>query len=112
MLEIIVNNTNRNVQKLMREKTVQMNSIKYPYLKLTIIDEIRALIGLMYYHEIYNLSGHRRNILFSDDKGLPMFGAIMSQNRFKFLTGNISFDDASNRGRCWQHDRLQLFENF
>ena len=66
----------------------------------------------MYYRGLYNLSGHVTSILFSDDKGLPLFGAVMSLNRFKFLLGNIAFDDSTDRGRRWEHDRFAAFREF
>ena len=35
--------------------------------------------------------------LFSDSYGPPMFGAVMSRNRFAFILHNLLFDDESTR---------------
>ena len=65
----------------------------------------------MFYRGAYNLAGHSSRILFSDDKGLPMFGATMSQNRFQFLMSHLSFDDIETRKNRWKNDRFAAFRD-
>ena len=54
--------------------------------------------------------------LFMEGLGHPVFGAVMSVNRFGFLHANISFDDINTRHNKWVHDRFaamrDIFEQF
>ena len=54
--------------------------------------------------------------LFNDKIGVPIFGASMSLNRFRFLHAVITFDDAKTRDQGWIHDRFavtrEIFEIF
>ena len=52
---------------------------------------MRALIGFMYLRGLYGLNHHKIDIPFSDKTGPPIFGAIFSENRVKFLLASISF---------------------
>lgn len=51
-----------------------------------------------------------------EEFGHPVFGAVMSVNRFGFLHANITFDNVDTRHKRWLHDRLaairELFEEF
>ena len=52
---------------------------KVSTLKITTQEEISALLGLVYYWGLYNLTNISTNILLSDTKGFPVFGAVMSR---------------------------------
>ena len=90
------------------------DSDKHPYVRLTNELEFEAFIGLLYYRGLYGLNNHSTEILFSNKHGLPVFGACMSRNRFKFLMAHICFDQYSEREARWQKDRFaamrDLFE--
>ena len=75
-------------------------------------EEISALLGLIYYRGLYNLKNISTNILFSDTKGFPVFGAVMSRDRFKFLLPKISFCDRWSRPERWESGRCAAFRDF
>ena len=52
---------------------------------------MRALTGFMYLRGLYGLNRHKIDIPFSDKTGPPIFGAIFSKIRVKFLLASISF---------------------
>ena len=110
ILNIIVQNTNKHIENTMSKlpQEILCNS-KYSYLKTTDYLEIRALIGLFCYRGIYNLSGHTVKILFPETMGLPLFSAVMSENRFEFLVSNLCFDDSTTRKQRWSRDRFAAF---
>ena len=112
MLKMIVTGTNKNIEDFLQKHSNKVElTNKYPYLKLTTIEEMRAFIGLMYFRGLYKLSGHSTRIIFSDTKGLPMSGAVMNQNRFQFLISQIGFDDSDNRRERWKHDQFAAFRD-
>ena len=53
-------------------------SSKYPWIKPTNIFELRALIGLLYFRELFGMNKHSLNILFSDKAEPPVFSATMT----------------------------------
>ena len=112
MIDIIIESTNRNIAKTIVNLQDKVESGKYGYLRSTNKDEIEAFLGLIYYRGLYNLSGISAPILFSDTKGLPMFGAVMSRDRFMFLISRISFDNPDTRTDRWKRDRFAAFREF
>ena len=50
-----------------------------------------ALINFMYLRGLYGLKHYKIDILFSDKTGPPIFGAIFSRNRVKFLLASLFF---------------------
>jgi len=116
MIEKIVESTNARITRILGRVEGQIDSGKYPYLRLTEKREIEAFIGLVYYRELYNLTNIWADLLFSDEKGLPMFSAVMNRNRFKFFISQLSFNDLETRQERWQSDRFaairQFFEKF
>lgn len=78
--------------------------------------EMLAFIGLFIYRGMYKQNTMSVKTLFSDEYGLPMYGAVMSRNRFEFLPSNLCFDDPDNRDERWKKDRFaairELFEAF
>lgn len=57
-------------------------------------------------------NNHSIKILFSVKHGLPVFGACMPENRFKFLMAHICFDQYSEREARWQRDRFAATRDF
>lgn len=101
ILEIIVRNTNKYIQ------SVRGNYQRERDAKETTIEEIKAIIGLLYLAG-YTRSG-RQNIydLWSTDgTGIEIFRTVMPLSRFKFLLQCLRFDDKSSR-----EDRKKL-DNF
>ena len=80
----------RNIDTIEDAKEHLFESSKYPYLGKSPL-EMRALIGFMYLRGQYGLNHHKVDILFSNKTCPPIFGAIFSRNRVKFLLASISF---------------------
>ena len=80
-----------NINKVIKQHHQKVESDKYTFLKPTTYEEVLALIGMMYYRGLYNLCGHSRKILFSEERGLPFFGATMSRDRYQFPLGLTIF---------------------
>ncbi|XP_057293812.1 uncharacterized protein LOC130622372 [Hydractinia symbiolongicarpus] len=113
MFELILENTNRKINNLrasLSEEKLQS------FMKITIIDEIQAFVGLMLYRGLFSLNNFSLLKLFSDKYGPPIFAATMSRNRFFFLLRCFCFGDESTRAERWKQDRFaaarELFEMF
>ena len=95
MFMLMVTQKNMNIQdkirKLQQNKEHIFESSKYTYLKATDAFEMRAFIGFIYLCGLYKLNHHDLDILFSDKAGPPIFGAIFSRDRAKFLLASLSF---------------------
>ena len=113
MIQIIVDNTNNNINKVIKQHHQKVESDNYTFLEPTTYEEILALIGMHdVYRGLYNLCGHSTKILFSEERGLPFFGATMSRDRYQFLLSRIGFDNISTRKTRWEHDRFTAFREF
>ena len=68
----------------------------------------------MYLRGLYGLNKHDVRLLFSHDRGIPIFGATMSRLRFLFIMRHFSFDDVNTREQRWKNDKFaalrQVFE--
>ena len=120
MFDLLLRETNACIQKkldtLRATKEHLFQSSKYPYLAENSPLEMRALIGFMYFRGLYGLNHHRMDILFSDKAGPPIFSAIFSKNRAKFLLASLSFIDRENCMQNFPSDRFAsvrpMFELF
>ena len=115
MLTDIVSFTNKRIEETKSKiDEEQLLSGKYPHVKVVDIIDINAVIGLMYIRGLYGLTKHNLNLLFSDKKGLPIFGATMSRLRYQFIIKHLCFDDIDTRPERWKSDRFaamrKLFE--
>ena len=107
MMQELVSLMNVKIEETIRNIPPHMiESNKYPYVKATDLIEFQAFLGLLLFRGMYNLNNHSIDILFSNQDGLPAFGAAMSRNRFKFLFRNLCFDDSRTREERWSHDRF------
>ena len=50
------------------------------------------------------MNHHDVELLFSTQAGPDVFGAMMSQQRMKFLLANATFDDPDEPAQCWPID--------
>ena len=107
MVEKIVLYTNKRISE-----TIEiigndiMESGKYPHVKKVDAIDIYAVIGLMYMRGLYGLNKHDLRLLFSDKRGIPIFGATMSRLRYQFIVKHLSFDDIETREERWKSDRF------
>lgn len=109
MVDMIVTATNKVTDKKLSRHKNHLLSNKFPFLHETSQDEICALIGLMLYRGLYNVTSISAHVLFSEDRGLPMFNAAMSRNRCQFLMSCLCFDDVDSRPERFQSDRFAAF---
>ena len=110
MVDLIVYYMNLRIRDTLEKCQEQVeDSNKYPHLKELDSVELYAFIGLNYYRGLYNLNCHNIKILFSDDKGFPIFGATMSRLRYAFISAHLCFDDFQSRQERWQGDRFTAF---
>ena len=115
MVDDIVKYTNLRIRRTIQAFPAQKRETgKYPYLKEVDAVEIYGFIGLMYIRGLYNWDNHSLGILFSEEKGMPIFGATMSRLRFSFIVQHFCFDVEETLGTRWQSDRFaalrDLFE--
>ena len=115
ILDIIVSYTNKQIDASIGE--IQLDTLqnaKYPYLKPVDRTDVLSVIGLMYLRGLYGLNKHDVGLLFSHDRGIPIFGATMSWFRFLFIMRHFSFDDVNTREQRWKKDMFaalrQVFE--
>lgn len=107
MIEDIVTCTNKRINQTLEAICDEiLETGKYPHVKVVDATDIYALIGLMYMRGLYGLNNHSINLLFSDKKGLPVFGATMSRMRYEFMMKHLCFDDFETRNERWKHDRF------
>ena len=65
-------------------------SNNYPQFKETSIIEMKAFLGLMYYHGLYGMNMHLINVLFSERHGPPVFSVHIS--RIQVFVSTYLFD--------------------
>jgi hypothetical protein len=105
MIELIVRHTNdegRRVVQLWNEQ--HLDDIKE--FQATCVQEIWALIGLMFLRGIYLAFHEPVKELWSSLNGRAVFAATMSRNRFQYLLQIIRFDDKATR------DERRAADNF
>ena len=86
VIDLIVYFTNLWIRESLEKCSEQIkDSDRYPHLKEIDSTELYAFIGLNYYCGLYNMNNHSTKILFSDEKGLPFFGATMSRLGYEFI---------------------------
>ena len=99
IITTVLEHTNKKINETIRKYGEQLaESDKYPHVKVLSPIEFEAFLGLVYFRGLYGLNNHNIDIIFSDKHGLPVFGATMSRNRFKFVWAHLFFDDFDNRG--------------
>lgn len=101
ILEIIVSNTNKYIQK-MKDKYTRERSAK-----MTDIVEIRALLGLLYLAGCLKSSRLNTQELWNrNGSGIELFWLTMSQQRFLFLLRHLRFDDTDSREERKKTDKM------
>ena len=113
MIEDLVTLTNNRIKKTLEQLPQNVaESNKYPSYREIDSQDLYAFIGLFYYRGLYKVNTHYLDILFSEEQGLPMFGATMSHQRFKFILAHLCFDDAETRPERWKRDRFAALREF
>lgn len=111
MLGVIVENTNLYISKLAEGYARERRA------KVTDIDEIKALFGLLYLAGTLK-SGrlNTKELWDRDGVGVERFWLVMSRDRFHFLLRCLRFDDLGTREERRQIDKLApirtLFDSF
>ena len=120
MFALVESKTNEKIRKgietLTKHKKHLFESSKYLWIKPSNIFELRALIGLLYFHGLFGMKHNSLNILISDKEGPPVFSATMSCDRMKFLLSTWTFDNPQTCKEKWPYDRFAdarpIFEMF
>ncbi|XP_018398737.1 PREDICTED: piggyBac transposable element-derived protein 4-like [Cyphomyrmex costatus] len=99
LLEIIVQHTNEEINRRL------INLSNQPYYCETDLSEIKAFIGLLYFAGLQK-DGHKRTMNMWKENGCTMYRAVMSRNRFIFLSLCLRFDDKTTRKDRQSTDRL------
>ncbi|CAK1600420.1 unnamed protein product [Parnassius mnemosyne] len=81
------------------------------------MDELKAVIGLIYLAGLYKSARQNLQDLWCNDgTGIPIFAMTMSLRRFIFIVNHLRFDDVDTRQERLSQDRLapfrKLFEEF
>ena len=99
MVDNIVKYTNLRIRRTIPAEKIETG--KYPYLK-----EAGAVEIYGFNHSHWNNHSHR--ILFSEETGMPIFGATMSRLcfSFSFIVQRLCFDVEETRATRWQSDRF------
>ena len=107
IMAILVTETNNEIRRVRDSLPPEfINNLEKTYLKDTDIQEIIAVIGLMYFRGGLGQAMHKTDTLFSEKYGHAVFSDTMSRHRFKFLLLRIRFDDKESRQRRLQTDRF------
>ena len=104
MVDDIVKYTNLRIRRTIPAEKIETG--KYPYLKEAGAVEIYGFIRLIYVRCLCNWNNHSHRILFSEETGMPIFGATMSCLCFSFIVQRLCFDVEETRATRWQSDRF------
>ena len=72
-------------------------SDKYPWIKRTCTQELKALFGLLYIRRMFKQEIWDFHHLWDKEIGHPIFAATMRKARFVFLMRHLCFDDPETR---------------
>lgn len=99
LLEIIVKHTNEEINR----KLVNLSS--HLYYCETNLTEMKAFVGLLYFAGLQK-DGHKNTTIMWKENGCALYRAVMTRNRFVFLSSFIRFDDKITRRDRQTTDRL------
>ena len=118
MISNIVHHSNQKIERIIAEISLRLSdNEKLPsHIRVTDCIEVKSFFGLLYARGLLGQNKYAYKRLFMEDFGHPIFGAVMSVNRFGFLHAHLTFDNADTRRQRFQHDRFaafrDLFEKF
>ena len=116
MLEHIVSCTNQHIDNFISTSTMDKKALYVCDFKHLTSQELTAFIGLIYARGLLKMTNQDSAYLFHDSYAHPVFGAVMSSKRFKFLMANVQFDDAKTHEGRFAGDNFaavrELFEKF
>lgn len=103
----IVGHTNKYIQKLRTNYSRDRDAAD------TNMEEIKALIGLLYLAGVLRSSHlNLRDLWAQDGTGVEIFRLTMGINRFQFLLRALRFDDLDDREERKKHDKLAPIRKF
>ena len=82
--------------------TSYIKSDKFPLIKRTCTQELKALFGLLYIRGMFKQNYWDFHCLWDKEVGHPIFSATMSKARFAFLMRHLCFDDPEPRRERWK----------
>ena len=106
MISNIVTHTNNVLQPVIeRFSDLLTRSDKYPHFRLVDYNDIRAYLGLLYHRYSFKLNLIKSSDIWNHENENDLFSAT-TQNRFKFLSRFLTFDDKSTRTDRWKNDKF------
>lgn len=115
MINNIVLYTNAVIEPVIeRFSDVFENSDKYPHFRVVDYIDIRAYLGTLYLRAAFRVNLLSTSTIWNHESSHDLFSATMSENRLKFISRFITFDDKSSRAERWKNDKFacmrELFE--
>lgn len=107
--------THEILQKIVDYTNLYINDIKDNFsrerdAKPTTLEELNALLGLLYYAGVLKSSHlHTEELWATDGTGVQIFQCVMSQQRFNFLIRALRFDNRTDRAERMAQDKLAPF---
>ena len=115
IIKNIVLNTNAVIQPATeRSSDLFEQSDKNPHFRLVDQLDVEAFIGVLYLRAAFRVNLLNREFIWNHESSHDMFTATMFENRFKFISCFITFDDEATRADRWKTDKFacirELFE--
>ena len=113
MLNTIVENTNTVIETFLAGKQDMIDdSEKYSlYKKVDLIDR-KAFLGLLYLRARLKLNMSDCEKIWYHETANDFFEAMMSLNRFIFISRFITFDEKSTQAEHWRYDKFACTQSF
>ena len=85
-----------------RFSAVLAKSDEYTYFRVVYSDDIGAYIGTMYLKAAFRVNLLNRSRIWNHKSAHYIFSATISEKRFEFISGFITFDDKTSRAESWE----------
>ena len=113
ILNTIVENTNTVIETFLAGKQDMIDdSDKYSFYKKVDLIDIKAFLGLLHSRARLKLNMFDRETIWHHETANDYFEAMMSLNRFVFISRFITFDEKSTRAEHWRYRKFACMRSF